>query len=220
MLKHWNLRRRTNGAHGREAGQALLLVLIAVVLLGTIPVALATNVFDQLPQTTRNLNYEGAYEAAQGGLNDYLQLLDGNESYGLYCSTCANGNAGNAAFSSWVQLSTSPPEYYTYAPTDLNGLITLQVSGKAGTNATAIVRTFKYTIKPATSLSDVYWSNYETIDPGLGSSYHILLDPLRRALVRQLHQLVQCRHPSVRPTLGVPGGVHHRGRAQRSRLLQ
>ena len=145
--------------------------MIAVVLLGTIPVALATNVLDQLPQTTRNLNYEGAYEAAQGGLNDYLQLLDGNESYGLYCKTCANGNANNSAFSGWVELSSSPPEYYTYAPTDTNGVITLQVSGKAGTGVTAVVRTFKYTVKPATSLDDVYWSNYETLDPALGSSY-------------------------------------------------
>jgi hypothetical protein len=146
-------------------------VLIAVVLLGTIPVAMATNVFDQLPQTTRNLNYEGAYEAAQGGLNDYLQLLDANESYGLYCEGCDNGDAGNAAFSGWVQLSSSPLEYYTYAPTDTDGVISLQVSGKAGSGDTAIVRTFQYTIKPATTLDDVYWSNYETIDPDLGSSY-------------------------------------------------
>jgi hypothetical protein len=33
------------------------------------------------------------------------------------------------------------------------------------------VRTFDYTVRPATSLDDIYWSNYETIDPALGSQY-------------------------------------------------
>ena len=45
------------------------------------------------------------------------------------------------------------------------------MSGKAGTGATQVVRTFNYTVRPDTSLDDVYWSNYETVDPALGGSY-------------------------------------------------
>ncbi len=153
-----------------EGGQAMLFVLIAVVLLGTIPIAIATVTTNQLPQTTRNLNFEAAYEAAQGGLNDYLQHLDANESYGLYCKTCSNGTAGNPAFTSWVPLSTSPMASYSYAPTNKSGLIALQVSGKAGTGATSVVRTFNFSIRPASSLSDVYWTNYETLDPSLANT--------------------------------------------------
>jgi type II secretory pathway component PulJ len=154
---------------GGERGQALLFVLIAVTLLASIPIALATTTVDQLPQTTRNLNYEAAYEAAQAGLNDYVQNLDADEAYGLYCKTCDSGTDGNLAFTQWVQASTTPPEYYTYAVINTNGVISLEVSGKAGTGDTAVVRTFKYGIKPATSLDDVYWSNYETRDPILGA---------------------------------------------------
>jgi hypothetical protein len=157
----------TAGEH--ESGQALLFVLIAVALLASIPLALATTTVDELPQTARNLNYEAAYEAAQAGVNDYVQHLDANEDYSIYCKTCAQGTNGNLAFTSWVQASTSPPEYYSYAPTNTSGLISLEVSGKAGTGADAVVRTFSYSIKPATSLNDVYWSNYETRDPLLGA---------------------------------------------------
>jgi len=161
--------RRLIAGRAHEGGQALLFVLIAVALLASIPLVIATTTVDQLPQTTRNLNYEAAYEAAQAGLNDYLQHLDANEAYGIYCKTCAQGTNGNAAFTGWVQASTSPAESYSYAPTDTNGLIALKVSGKAGTGNTAVVRTFSYNVKPATSLNDVYWSNYETRDPAIGA---------------------------------------------------
>jgi len=33
-----------------------------------------------------------------------------------------------------------------------------------------VVRTFNYSIRPATSLSDVYWTNYETLDPTLANT--------------------------------------------------
>ena len=171
MLSHLmrTLRQRFGLRRRGEGGQALLFVLAGLALLGTIPIAIATTTVNQLPETTRNLNFEAAYEAAQAGLNDYIQHLDANEAYGLYCKTGCQGTNGNAAFSGWVQASTSPLEYYTYAPSDTNGQISLEVSGKAGTGPTAVVRTFSYNLVPASSLDDVYWSNYETLDPVLGA---------------------------------------------------
>ncbi|HUI03543.1 MAG TPA: hypothetical protein VLZ77_08370 [Acidimicrobiales bacterium] len=162
--------RRTARRHG-EGGQALIFVLIAVALLGTIPIAIATTTVDQLPQTTRNLNYEAAYEAAQAGLNDYLQHLDANEGYALCTASSPSSSCtSNSALTGWVQASSSPLEYYSYTPSDTNGQVTLQVSGKAGTGNTVVVRTFSYNIDPASSLDDVYWSNYETLDPALGGT--------------------------------------------------
>lgn len=155
--------------HGYEGGQALLFVLIAVTLLASIPLAIATTTIDQLPQTTRNLNYEAAYEAAQAGLNDYMQHLDANEAYGLYSKTNLP-TPSNPAFTGWVQAATVPVEYYSYSPTNKSGVIALVVSGKAGTGSTLVVRTFSYEVRPATSLNDVYWSNYETIDPNVSDT--------------------------------------------------
>jgi hypothetical protein len=157
-------------ARSNEAGQALLFVLIAVALLMSIPLAIATTTIDQLPQTTRNLNWDAAYEAAQAGLNDYLQKLDLNGGYSVYNKSNPDGNS---AFSTWVQASTTPLEYYSYTPSIVaaTGLISLEVSGEAGAGATQVVRTFDYTVRPDTSLDDIYWSNYETVDPALGSTY-------------------------------------------------
>jgi hypothetical protein len=168
MVRHV---RRLVVEHTNDAGQALLLVLIAVALLMSIPLAIATTTVDQLPQTSRNLNWDAAYEAAQAGLNDYLQRLDLNGGYGVY-NKSNNTSPANTAFSGWVSASTTPAESYSYAPTVVpaSGLISLEVSGKAGTGADQVVRTFDYSVRPSTSLDDVYWSNYETVDPALGSS--------------------------------------------------
>jgi hypothetical protein len=165
MLTRVIRRLRTRWAD--DGGQALLFVLIAVTLLASIPLAIATTTVDELPQTTRNLNYEAAYEAAQAGLNDYLQNLDSNSTYGIYTRTKNPG--GNPALSGWVQASTSPPEYYSYAPADSSGELVLTVSGKAGTGSGTVVRTFQYNVDPASTLDDVYWSNYETKDPSIFS---------------------------------------------------
>jgi len=96
--------RRFIVAGRHDAGQALLFVLIAVALLMSIPLAIATTTVDQFPQTTRNLNWNAAYEAAQAGLNDYLQRLDLNGSYSVYNASNPNGNS---AFTTWVPASTT-----------------------------------------------------------------------------------------------------------------
>ncbi len=154
---HRQLPRRTE-----QGGQALLFVLIALALLMSIPLAIATTTVNQLPQTTRNLNWDAAYEAAQAGLNDYMQHLDANSQYTV--------DVSNPAYKAWEQASTTPLEYYSYVPSTLaGGLISLEVSGKAGGGSTAVVRTFDYTLRPVSSLDYVYWSNYETLDPSIAS---------------------------------------------------
>ena len=151
---------------GDEGGQALLFVMISLALLISVPIAIATTTINQLPQTTRNLNWDAAYEAAQAGLNDYMQHVDAAPSYTVF--TKASPDAGNPAFTSWVQASTTPLEYYSYSPiAQKGGLIALTVSGKSGTGHTAVVRTFSYTVRPVSSLDYVYWSNYETLDPAI-----------------------------------------------------
>ena len=119
-----------------EAGQALLFVLIALALLMSIPLAIATTTVDQLPQTTRNLNWDAAYEAAQAGLNDFLQDLDSSGQSYLTSCTKAMAQAGtcnNTALYTWRQVATNPLEYYSYTPSVVpaTGLVSLKVSGEA-----------------------------------------------------------------------------------------
>jgi hypothetical protein len=160
----------------------MLFVLGALALLAAIPVVVVTTAQNQLPLTTNNLNWNGAYEAAQAGLNDYVQHLDANSTYTQYrrtSPTCAAPacDASNPALNpalnpntnGWVPLSYNPNEYYEYSPTVGGGHVNLEVSGKAGTGAQTVVRTFSYSLNPASTLNDLYWTNYESIDPALAS---------------------------------------------------
>lgn len=142
----------------------MLIVVVALVLLVSVPLAVVATTTTELPSVTRNLNWDEAYEAAQAGLNDYIQHLDADESYAQY-NKGNPGNPANPAFSSWVSVASNPPESYAYAPTVNQGLITLKVSGKAGSGVGTVVRTFVYSVRPRSSLDTVYWSNYETLDP-------------------------------------------------------
>jgi hypothetical protein len=146
----------------------MLIVIAALALMATIPVVVITTTVNQLPLTTENLNWNAAYEAAQAGLNDYLQNLDANSSYAKYNKT---NDPSNLAFSSWVTVSNDPAEAFEYTPTTNTGSLLLTVSGKAGTGTQTVIRTFQFSLVPVLStLKYIYWSQYEKIDPALPGS--------------------------------------------------
>ncbi len=153
-----------------EAGQAMLIVIAALALLATIPLVVITTTDNQLPLTTGNLNWNAAYEAAQAGLNDYIQNLDANQSYAQY-SKSNEPSTPNPAFARWEQVggTTNPPQWFEYTPSVANGSVTLKVSGKAGNGSRAVVRNFTYALVPQSTLDYIYWTNYEKIDPNLPS---------------------------------------------------
>lgn len=158
-----HLRRRAD-----DAGQAMLVVLAAMVMLALVPVVVMSTTVNQLPLTTNNVNWNAAYEAAQAGLNDYLQHLDANPTYTQY--TWSNPDPSNSAMgTAGVNPSYSPNEKYWYSPSVVNGTVTLKVTGEAGTGTRKAIRTFVFTVHPASTLNDLYWSNYETTDPELQS---------------------------------------------------
>jgi len=162
-----------------DSGQAMLIVLAMVAVLVTIPGVVLAATINQLPLTSQNLYWNAAYEAAQAGLNDYVQHLDADESFTAWsagsqpCSTNPDPFSGTSSHSSdpfcgWVQVSSSPPEWYEYALPKTNGAVTLTVSGKAGTGPDVVVRTFVYKIAPQSSfLDNIYWTNYEYTDPDI-----------------------------------------------------
>lgn len=161
-----------------QSGQAMLIVIAALALMATIPVVVITTTVNQLPLTTANLNWNSAYEAAQAGVNEYVQQLDANQNFAQWTQGRTVCNAGvtlnppnDQAFCGWVQVSNNPNEWYEFAlPSANSGSLTLIVSGKGGSPPRAVVRTFRYTLVPTSALDYTYWSNYESIDPALNSN--------------------------------------------------
>lgn len=151
-----------------EAGQAMLIVIAALALMATIPLVVITTTANQLPLTAKNLNWNAAYEAAQAGVNDYVQNLDANESYAEY-NKSNQPSPSNPAFAGWEQVggTTNPPQWFEYTPNVANGSVSLKVSGKAGNGPGAVIRNFTYTLIPQSTLDYIYWTNYEKIDPNL-----------------------------------------------------
>ncbi|HUY63078.1 MAG TPA: hypothetical protein VMV14_01015 [Acidimicrobiales bacterium] len=136
----------------------MLVVVAALGVLATVPLAVIATT-SQLPLTSQNLSWNSAYEAAQAGLDDYVQHLDANGTYAQYNKA---NTGGNAAFTGWVPVSGSQSEYFEYSPTTTGGALQLTVSGKAGSGLSQVVRTFVYGLTPASTLDDVYWTACES----------------------------------------------------------
>lgn len=168
-----------------ETGQAMLIVVALIALISTVPIVVLSTATSQVFLSTQNLNWNAAYEAAEAGLNDYTQHLDAASLFAQYVTTdkgFTNCNyattpptdvANDAAFCGWVQVAknsqTSPPEWYEYGlPSLSGGALTLTVTGKAGVGDQAVYRTFTFNVVPESSfLDNIYWSNYEMLDPTL-----------------------------------------------------
>jgi hypothetical protein len=174
----------------------MLIVVAMIALISTVPVVVMATSVGQLALTTENLDWNAAYEAAQAGLNDYIEHLDQNSAFDVwtagnpdfkcsYSPTTAWGYELVNGTWTWVDLkdpgvcgwnsvpnSNNPPEWYEYSiPSAVNGALQLTVSGKAGAGTSPVIRTFTYNIVPTASfLDNIYWTNYEMIDPTLDST--------------------------------------------------
>jgi outer membrane lipoprotein-sorting protein len=126
-------------------------------------------------------NYANAMSAAYAGLADYQSKVNANSAYAtLYGDstaafstgdTFANGKGGNPAFDSWVAVpnadGSAGTTYYRYEVDNSvyaqQGLVRVQVTGKAGTTT----RTLVANVKPDGFSNYLYWTNYESGDPAV-----------------------------------------------------
>src|SRR5487761_677229 len=101
-----------------EAGQVMLIVVGLIALLSTVPLVVLSTATGQLANTTENLDWNAAYEAAQAGLNDYIEHHDQNNAYVQWTSgnpnfkctygpTTAYGYEYVSNAWSWVNLKDS-----------------------------------------------------------------------------------------------------------------
>src|SRR5271167_2273720 len=89
-----------------ETGQVMLIVVAMIALISSVPIVVLSRAVSQLSLTNENLYWNGAYEAAEAGLNDYTQQLDASSGFAQWVNT-------NSSFS----CTYSPPAL----PTDSAG---------------------------------------------------------------------------------------------------
>src|SRR3954449_11060169 len=118
-----------------EAGLAMIVVMIVVLLLTFIPLAIFTQAVQQLPLARHDQDHEAALHAAEAGVDDYLNRLNQNSNYWLYSATNAAPD-GNLAFTSFVPVPgpAENDETFRYTPdttkTGISGTIHLTSTGK------------------------------------------------------------------------------------------
>ena len=165
----------------------MIMVMTLIVML--IVVSLITVIFTQgiqsLPLARQSQDYQAALQAADSGVQDYINRLDNNTSYYLnqYDSSnpaMENDTTGTPKWTSWAAVSgTSAGEWYRYtvnsANTARNGIVYLTVTGAAGQNpATSTnytVRTVSVGISLSGFTSFLYFTDYEVDDPTIVSGF-------------------------------------------------
>lgn len=161
------LRARRDGSRS-EAGVAMIIAVVVVMLLAIIPIAVWLQAQQQLPLARHDQDHESALAAAEAGVDDYLNHLAQNSNYWTYNKSNLPSD-GNQAFTNWVAVPgpNDNNEYFRYAPdtsqTASSGIVYLTSSGKANN----VVRTVKVGLRRQGFLDYLWLTDYEIIDPAL-----------------------------------------------------
>lgn len=174
-----------------DAGQALVMALIVVLMLGILPVITLVTLQAVQPAVSSAMQYDAALAAAQAGLQEYRTLLDEYSDYSHYsgsneppmseggCNPAFTGATG-ACSTSWVPVNsgTAVPEYFEYTPnfSQLSvptadgppyiGQILLTVTGRAGNGDQFAYRRIEASLELSGAIQDLYFSDFE--QPGSG----------------------------------------------------
>jgi len=166
---------------------ALIVTIIVMFVVVTLITIIFTEGMQALPLARQAQNYQAALQAAESGVQDYINRLDNNTAYYLsqYDSNnlaLENDSSGTPTWTSWAAVAgTNVSEWYRYAVNSANtaktGIVYLIVSGAAGQNpATSpnyTVRTIKEGISLSGFTSFLYFTDYEIEDPNLVSGFSV-----------------------------------------------
>ncbi len=168
-------------SHDDDRGVALAAVLgigMVVMILAATMVGISTS---GAVKTTSDRDYANAMAAAYAGLADYQSRVNGDNTYATKYGdstqpfssgdTFANKTGGNPAFTSWVTVpdsnGASGSTSYRYAVDNSiygqQGIVRVQVTGRAGTTT----RTLVANVKPDGFSNYLYWTDYESGDPDI-----------------------------------------------------
>lgn len=170
---------RSRPANRDDDGIALVMVVV-IMLVVTILMSVVFSVgIQQLPLARRSQDYQAALQAAEAGIQDYVNRLDNNPTY--YQSSDASNaalptNTNPNTWSSWAPVSGGGSnEWYRYAVNSSTvaqtGTISLAVTGAAGQypsgNNSYAMRTIEVNLQRAGFTNFLYFTNYEIEDPNL-----------------------------------------------------
>ena len=151
-----------------ESGIAMIIVITVVMLLTLIPLAIFTQAVQQLPLARHDQDHEAALQAAEAGVDDYLNRLNQNSNYWTYSATNPDPN-GNAAFTGFVPVAGPGTTglSFRYTPdttkTASTGVIYLTSTGKSR----SVMRTVRVGLRREGFLDFLYMTDYEIVDPAL-----------------------------------------------------
>ncbi|MGC9155765.1 MAG: hypothetical protein ACP5HZ_08960 [Ferrimicrobium sp.] len=160
--------------HARnEHGDALILVIIAVMLITLIPAGLVAASVGQLPQTKQRQENQTALAAAQAGVANYENLLDqySINQLGNYWRYDANNlpPVTNTALTGWEPVSGSSTEFFHYAvnntQTASSGIVQLLVTGAAASGPNTQYVTLNASFRSQSFLNYLIFDNKMLIDP-------------------------------------------------------
>src|ERR1700694_4677590 len=157
-------RRRCHRSGWEEEGMALVIVLLVMLVVTVLSIGLGSQGLAQLPLARGAQDAEGARQAAQAGVEDYIAYLNVNATYWT-----------NAAhnLTSWTPLPGGTNESFRYSAdattTARDGIITITASGcltvKVVAGAcTGAIQTIRVSIRRSGFLDDVYFTDHEILD--------------------------------------------------------
>ncbi len=168
-----------------DGGMIMVMTLIVMFIVVALITVIFTEGMDAMPLARQAQNYQAALQAAESGVQDYINRLDNNTSYylNLYDSSnpaMENDTSGTPQWTSWAPVSgTSVGEWYRYyvnsQNTAKNGIAYLTVSGAAGQNPATSpnysVRTISVGISLSGFTSFLYFTDFEIDDPNIVSGF-------------------------------------------------
>ena len=167
-----------------ERGIAMVMTLIVMMVVVVLLLVIFTDNVESMPLARQNQNYQSALQAADAGVQDYINRLDANTAYYLKTTDSSNPAMGG----SWAQVcpassscaGTAENEFYTYvvnaATAESTGTLWLTVTGAAGCNPSTsgcnpAYRTIKEELSLAANDNSLYYTQYEIEDPNFVSSF-------------------------------------------------
>ena len=145
-----------------DSGYAMLMVIASVLIMTIMGAGALVVATQQQTLSRRDQDYNGAYQAAQSGVEDYLARLQANANYW----TNGNVDANNPAFTSQTQVpgtaSGATFQYSIDTSTVLTqGYMTLTSIGRVNGKQ----RKLTTKLGKQSFLNYMYFTQYETIDP-------------------------------------------------------
>jgi Flp pilus assembly protein TadG len=186
-----------------DSGQALIMVLIAVLLIAVLVPIIGENVSTETVQVSRDTLSDLALAAAQAGANDYRTYIDNNSQYTGY--TCGSpkgnlalgaGSSGGYACNTWEPVSGTTNEWFHYVPDQTQvknsagqggspGQLLLEVTGRAGYAGDYQYRSIIVGFTLSGILTDSYYSEYELADPNQPGVYRTLASVTLAGVTKQ-----------------------------------